>query len=273
MAGSMDFLTSAIGAIPEAASHPFALLAYLAVLLAWVVVAFRVKRNSNLLEGIHHLPERDRLDALKAEMGHVDVPDGLTATDWLKRNRQQYYFIAFLALLFAAVVVLVIAMVQVSNVERSNAELIRLLDRREVALQSAFDELLAPTYPEGEELEVPIFSDQDEPLELDIAFRVQLESIRAETNALLQQRRAALKDGELILAHELGNGLNKIGEKVAALISRSTDRVKQLEEMVEMYSTMCPECMWQATVMEQAERSRLASLGELHAAYMATVEN
>ena len=264
----MEFLTSALGAIPDAASHPFALLAYLAVLLVWLIIGLRVRRNSNLINGLHHLPEGDRLKALEAEMGHVDVPAGLTATDWLERNRQQYYFIAFLALLGALVVVVVIAMVQVSNVERSNAELIKVLDRREAALQSSFDTLLAPAFPDGEEPEVPIFANETDPSVLESEFREKLQKIREETNSLLQQRRAALEGGELILAHELGNELNQVGVKVAGLMEISTDRLKELEEMVDMFSGMCPHCMWNAMALEQAEENKLVNLGGLHDAYV-----
>jgi hypothetical protein len=61
----MDFLRSALNAIPDAATHPFAFLSYLAMLLVWIVVSLRVKRNSNVLQSIHHLPEGDRLETLK----------------------------------------------------------------------------------------------------------------------------------------------------------------------------------------------------------------
>lgn len=85
---------------------------------------------------------------------------------------------------------------------------------------------------------------------------------------MLQPRRAALEDGELILAHELGNELNQIGAKVAGLIDISTDRLKELEEMVEVFSTMCPRCMWNAMALAKAEEQKLANLGGLHDAYI-----
>lgn len=264
----MDFFSNALGAIPAAASHPFALLAYVAVLLAWLVIGLRVKRNSNLINGLHHLPEGDRIIALKAEMRHVDVPAGLSATDWLERNRQQYYLIAFLAVLGALVVVVVIAMVQVSNVERSSSELIKVLDRREAALQSSFHALLAPAIASGEEPGVPTFAGETDRLALEREFREKLQKIREETNSLLRERRAALEDGELVLAHELGNELNQIGTRVAGLVDISTDRLKALEEMVEIFSMMCPTCMLNAMALEKAEEQKLANLVGLHDAYI-----
>ena len=52
----MDFLKSALAAIPSAATSPAAFVAYLAALLAFVYTQHRVARNKQLLANLQKLP-------------------------------------------------------------------------------------------------------------------------------------------------------------------------------------------------------------------------
>lgn len=140
----MDFLAQALQALPQAATHPFAFVAYIFLIAAWLITGLRVNRNRQLLQNIQHLPPKDRWPALQAEMGIVAVPAGLTAEQWLQQRRQTYYLISFLSLLAAAVVIFVIAVVTASSIERGTANLIELLEHREQQLADAFDEILEP---------------------------------------------------------------------------------------------------------------------------------
>ena len=80
----MDFLTRALGALPEAAKSPYAFVAYIVALGAWVLVSLRVTRNKNLLKQLVHLPQRDRLRALQAEMGQVPIREGLSPEQYFR---------------------------------------------------------------------------------------------------------------------------------------------------------------------------------------------
>ena len=102
-------LKAALSAIPQAAQNPFAFLAYIAALSAWVLIAARVRRNRNLLAHLDKLPPQDRLIALKSEMGEIPVPEGLSAKDWLKARNQRYYFLAFAMLCALAIIIFAIA--------------------------------------------------------------------------------------------------------------------------------------------------------------------
>ncbi|GBC62758.1 hypothetical protein DENIS_3735 [Desulfonema ishimotonii] len=91
----MEFFKAAFSALGTAATNPIALVGYLAVILSFAVVARRERRNKNLLDKIEKLPEKDRLNALKEEMGSVTVPIGLTPEQWLRdraeSNRQRRF--------------------------------------------------------------------------------------------------------------------------------------------------------------------------------------
>jgi hypothetical protein len=56
-----QFLTSALSAIPSAASNEYSFGAYALVICAYVITVRRVARNKNLLENLQKLPAKDRL--------------------------------------------------------------------------------------------------------------------------------------------------------------------------------------------------------------------
>ena len=94
----MDVILAFIRAIPSAAASPLALIAYLATLVAWAIIAYRVNRFRELMKRIELLPEGDRLAAIKAEIGRVDVPRGLTGEQYLRMRIHTFIFVGFLAL-------------------------------------------------------------------------------------------------------------------------------------------------------------------------------
>jgi len=93
-----EVLKQAWSAIPSTATSNRALIAYCLTIIAWTVIAFRVKRNQNLLGSLEKLPEKDRFIALQAEMGAVRLREGLSPADWLRSRTQLYYFVAFIVL-------------------------------------------------------------------------------------------------------------------------------------------------------------------------------
>lgn len=96
-------------ALPDAATSPYAFAAYVFLVFSNFVIAWRVRRNKNLLDAIEKLPEDKRLKALELEMGNVHPKHGLTAEQWLRSKIHQYYFMAFIALAICGTIVLVVA--------------------------------------------------------------------------------------------------------------------------------------------------------------------
>ena len=101
----MSFFKAAFSGLPAVASSPFALLVYLVIVIAWVVIAWRVTRNKNLLRSLDKLPDHDRLKALQSEMGVVELESGLNPEQWLRSKLHFYYFLAF-AIVFLSFVIL-----------------------------------------------------------------------------------------------------------------------------------------------------------------------
>lgn len=98
------FLTKALQALPDIATSPLAMFAYLATIGAYVFVALHVRRHKNLLQHLTALPEKDRLKALEAELGDAKLRSGITAEQWLRSRIHRYYFLAFVATCITAIV-------------------------------------------------------------------------------------------------------------------------------------------------------------------------
>src|SRR5262249_50716436 len=104
----VELLRSSTNVITAAGKNPLALVALLLILVAWVVITLKVRRNRQLLHSLEKLPEKDRLKALEAAMGYLKIKGGISAEQWLRHNVQQYYFAAFaltclLAVILAAI--------------------------------------------------------------------------------------------------------------------------------------------------------------------------
>ena len=93
----MGIISGFIRASPSAAASPLALAAYLATLVAWVIIAYRVSRFREQMRRIEQLHPKDRLDAIAIEIGRV-VPPGLTGEQYLQMRIHTFIFIGFLAL-------------------------------------------------------------------------------------------------------------------------------------------------------------------------------
>jgi len=100
-----------LNALPQAATSPYALAAYICTILAWIIVSYRVTRNKNLLDKISDLPEQDRIHAISAEMG-TPIPPGLTAEEWLRSLRNKYIVIGFVVLVISTGAVACVALLQ-----------------------------------------------------------------------------------------------------------------------------------------------------------------
>jgi len=105
----MNFFQHIITALPAVATTWQAAIAYVAVVLAFVVVSSKVTRNKNLLNRLQSLPERDRARVLHMEMGAAYLAAGLSPEQWLQKQRQQYYFLGFLVTCALALALVVAA--------------------------------------------------------------------------------------------------------------------------------------------------------------------
>src|SRR5260370_12291182 len=104
------FLQSAKDVIVAASANPLALAALLLLLVTWMVVALKVNRNKELLKSLNRLPTKDRLKALQAEMGVVQIKGGLSPEQWLGNKVRTYYLVGF-AMLCVTVIVLIAILV------------------------------------------------------------------------------------------------------------------------------------------------------------------
>jgi len=98
-----------LDALPGAAISPYAFVAYVLLIVANVVIVWRVKRNKNLLDSLEKLPEDKRLEAIQLEMGVALPKHGLTAEQWLRSKIHQYYFMAFVAVIVCGTTIFVVA--------------------------------------------------------------------------------------------------------------------------------------------------------------------
>lgn len=101
----MDFIEKAFAALPGVATSPLAFVAYLAAVMAWAAIAWRVNRNRQLLQHLHKLPEKARLEALRMEMGAVRLKSGLSPEQWIRSRIHLFVFLGF-AILGAVVIIL-----------------------------------------------------------------------------------------------------------------------------------------------------------------------
>ena len=100
-----DFLHS----LSVVADHPLALIGYLAVVLAWLIIGLQSRKSKALFSKVKDLPEGDRLKALELEYRSTPKA-GLSAEQWMRSRVHLYIFSGFaitcflvLALCLAAV--------------------------------------------------------------------------------------------------------------------------------------------------------------------------
>jgi hypothetical protein len=102
--GGIDVILKEIG---TAATNELAFVAYIVAVVSWFYLRSRVDRNKNLLQRITALPQEDRIEILREEMGTAPLQGGLTPEQWLQSRIHQYYFMGFLVL--CGVIVIVVA--------------------------------------------------------------------------------------------------------------------------------------------------------------------
>lgn len=98
-------------AIPQAATSPLALLAYISALIAWITFGVWVWPLNTLLGKIktEQLSSKDARDLILARIGEP-VPPDLAPNEFLRYKRQKYLFLGVLVLIAVAVLLVGISL-------------------------------------------------------------------------------------------------------------------------------------------------------------------
>lgn len=102
--------------LKDAASSPFAFVAYVCVVAAWLYAATSRHRLNVMAKMIKDLPEHERIKVIEREYGTTPRA-GLSAEQWIRARLHALLFLAFLSLLIAAIAVAGIAAVRNPNEE------------------------------------------------------------------------------------------------------------------------------------------------------------
>ena len=102
-------LTRFLEALKVTATSPLALIAYLALLVAWVYVLTANRRLKIIARSLKDIPEADRLKILIQEY-RTTPRVGLTAEQWIRSRKHQFFFLGVIATLVGAVVIILAAM-------------------------------------------------------------------------------------------------------------------------------------------------------------------
>ncbi len=104
-----SFFSSALESVRFAASSKYALAAYALAIIGYVVIAWRVDRNRKLLRYLSCLPERDRIQAIRSEIGTI-LPNSVSPEEWLRARTQTFLSLCYLvtAALVATVAIIAI---------------------------------------------------------------------------------------------------------------------------------------------------------------------
>lgn len=97
-------ITKLLEHVSEAASSPFSVVAYICVVAAWTYITIAQHRLDKISKQLKHLPESERASILAREYS-VLPRKGLSAKQWLRARRELLFFIGFLSILFAVLVV------------------------------------------------------------------------------------------------------------------------------------------------------------------------
>lgn len=95
--------------------------------------------------------------------------------------------------------------------------------------------------------------------------QIALIKFRDDVLVLSNKRKDALLSGNLMLAHELGNQLDTLGNELQPLITSSKKRLETYTHMYLMFSTMDPFQMSASGQMAALEKDRIATYKEVSA--------
>ncbi|MBW3622730.1 MAG: hypothetical protein KY468_04895 [Armatimonadetes bacterium] len=109
----MEWFKAVLQQLPTAATNPLAFVAYVAVVIAWVVVAVKVSTYKVLMSKLDHIPSEDRRNVLEIQMG--PMPEHISPKDYLELKKRQYLLFGFLTVCGAVVMLFAMATVRAGN--------------------------------------------------------------------------------------------------------------------------------------------------------------
>src|SRR5690349_21152371 len=92
-----------------AATSPYAFVAYICLILAWAYVAIAQHRLKRVSQVIAQVPREQRASLLAKEY-NVLPRSRLSAEQWIRSRKHTLFFLAFLALLLASLVLITVAL-------------------------------------------------------------------------------------------------------------------------------------------------------------------
>ncbi len=89
--------------LASVAVSPLALIGYIVATVAALLIALKIKRYAKLQKNLENIPEQDRLQALRDEMGIVDLKEGISPAQHIRSLTQRHILVgtAILSLLIA----------------------------------------------------------------------------------------------------------------------------------------------------------------------------
>jgi tetratricopeptide (TPR) repeat protein len=124
-------------ALPVVASSPLAFVGYIVLVISWLIIGLKERRNKNLLENLEKFPEGDRLAAWETETDRVRIRHGLSGEQWIRARRQRYLFIGFGITLSVVVALFILALTLSWDKARGD---LRLMDVPITGVTSASEE-------------------------------------------------------------------------------------------------------------------------------------
>ncbi len=115
-----SFFSNLISALPEIATSPLALVGYALTIGAWVYSSVRSANLKTIIKQIAAIPETDRKSTVMAALGEV-IPESISAEQWIRSKRQQYFLIAFIVTLAVALIIVAIALFRSAEVTSAQA--------------------------------------------------------------------------------------------------------------------------------------------------------
>ena len=128
------FFQKTLESLPAIASNPLTVIVFLATLAAWFLIWYRTRRLGLLLSRLEQVPTPKRPDLIKAEMGVV-LPEKISAEQWIRSRKHQYFLVGFLALCFLVLSIVGIAAWRVAGIERGKKEIEALQRKSEEAIE------------------------------------------------------------------------------------------------------------------------------------------
>lgn len=225
-----DFLSN----LNHVATSPLALVAYVAVVGAWVYVAVARHRLTRVAGVLKDLPAGQRKDVLIRE--YATAPRaGLSADQWITSRRHMLFFLGFLAAVICATLVVVVALTL--SAERRNApatdsaEMARLVDeqnRRIAELEARLDRAEAAAGDIRVQLDAPA----SEPIAGDLV---------ADLAAINDRYDPPDPKIAATLADPLLSDADKVTRASLLLMRRVDDEIRQQAAMVDSLGTGSPD--------------------------------